>query len=416
MAVLAAMALAMPVMAADAPGYGVVVGGRISADAGWQIKSGDYSPQNNTEDTLVNFFTGVQGISYLRATFNSSDKTTGARIEIGMWGRANADNTGNDTENGLVLRLAYGWWKVGSCTLTIGQAWGRLGGGAEVGQNLGRTKRSSGDLQGYGFVGATRSPRIALAAAVNDFFGFDVSISQAGAERSANQLAFSPTGVPNQGVYIGDGSTQNYLPKLEVVLDFSFNGFKISPGAGIAYQKWEFDLGANNNDDSVLSYLLLLPVKYEQGPFYAVLSAFYGQNISTDWSGENSVSDGFFNSVANDFGGTRLALPSWGLNGEIEDTTIWGLGLGFGYSVTDKLTLKIGGGFSHLNNDAWELVAGGEDSFTRWAAFIGAPYQVTSNFIIQPEITYYNYGDVVGVRDIDAGSEWLLGVYFQFLF
>jgi opacity protein-like surface antigen len=443
LAVLAAMALAMPVMAADTPGSGVVIGGRISADAGWQIMSGGdgTSAHNATDDTLVNFFTGVQAISYLRATFTSSDKTTGAHIELGFWGTSNRLNQGSAHEdNTAYLRLAYGWWEVGNCKLTVGQAFGRLGGGAEVGQNLGRTKRSSGDLQGYGFLGATRSPRISLAVAVNEFFGFDVSISQSGSEISADNGTYRNVTLPQgwTGLSGTSGSTQNYLPKLELVLDFKFNGFKISPGAGISYQKWQFDERTltvagpggipsftvnnpyNNFDDSVLSYVLHLPVKYEQGPFYAVLSAFYGQNVNTDWTGENTLPD--------DVAGTMIALAqsrttinfaggTLNARGEIEDTTMWGLGLGAGYAFTDKFTVKIGAGFSHLSNDAWaDPNTSQEDSFTRWAAFIGAPYKVTSNFTIQPEVVYYNYGDEPGTRDEDNGSEWLLGVYFQFLF
>jgi hypothetical protein len=126
---------------------------------------------------------------------------------------------------------------------------------------------------------------------VNENFGFDISIAQAGAEISANQttMTFVPGfgNIPTAGVYTAAGSTQNYLPRLELVLDFTFGGFKISPGAGISYQKWEFvdtiaTPAPRNADDSVLSYLLFLPVKYQNGPFWAVFNAFYGQNIDTD--------------------------------------------------------------------------------------------------------------------------------------
>jgi hypothetical protein len=401
-ALLAAMATAAPLIAADAPGYGVVIGGRVRYDIGWQVLSGDRQASNTTDDTLINFFSGIVSNSYLSATFTSADKTTGARVEMGLNGNTNLNNSGGaQSNNDVTLRLAYGWWKVGSCTLLAGQSKTRLGSGVEVDQIFGATKSVKTDMQGFGFLGGTRAPRLALAMEVNDNFGFEISIAQAGAEVTANSPA----------VYSAAGSTQNYLPRLEVVLDFKAGGFKISPGAGISYQKWEFTAANTNADDSVLSYLFFLPVKYQNGPFWAVLSALYGQNIDTDWSGENTSAN---SATYRAYGGQNMALPVSTANG-IENTKIWGIGLGLGYAISEQFTLKAAGGFDHLSNDGWG-VGEQEDSYTRWGIWLAAPYKLTSNLTIQPEIGYFNYGDRTGMVDTKAGSEWLIGVNFQFLF
>jgi opacity protein-like surface antigen len=116
------------------------------------------------------------------------------------------------------------------------------------------------------------------------------------------------------------------------------------------------------------------------------------------------------------YGGQPFALPVPTLNGDIEDTKAWGIGLGAGYSFTDKFSLILAGGFDHLSNSGWGEAWGGEDSYTRWALWLGAPYKLTNNLTIEPEIMYFNYGDAVGLRDVDAGSEWILGASFTFLF
>jgi opacity protein-like surface antigen len=434
-ALLAAMAVAAPVIAAEAPGYGVVVGGRIHYDIGWQIKSGDKQVGNATEDTLVNFFSSIRPSSYLNATFSSPDKTTGAKVEIGLTGNINQDNAGGADASGTTLRLAYGWWKAGSCTLLAGQAWTRLGAGVQLPQLLGGGKSNKGELIGFGFISPSRTPRLAFSMEVNDNFGFDISIAQAGSEFSANKYAApAAPATTASGVYDGAGSTDNYLPRLELVLDFKFGGFKISPGAGISYEKWKFTdadstAAANDNldlDDSVLSYLLFLPVKYQNGPFWAVLSAFYGQNHDSNWNGENGVNPTTYDintfrigTAGRNYGGQPFALPVAGDNGKIEDTTAWGVGLGLGYALTEQFTIQIAGGFDSLSNDGWGL-DDGNDSYTRWAIWLAAPYKLTSNLTIQPEVMYFDYGDAVGYGhtfdDEDAGSEWLVGVNFQFLF
>ena len=436
-AVLAAVAMAAPVMAAaDAPGYGVTIGGRIKADFGWQIANDDYISVNKADASVTNFFATLNSNSYLRTVFTSADKTTGAFFEMGMWGLQNRNNDGsNAADNQVNIRHAYGWWKVGSCKLLVGQFAGRLGDRYYAGQGLAGAKGGKFDLNGFGFIGGTRNPKLALQMDVNDNFGFEVSIGQAGAEVNsfagygdALDKAGNPipktSGTGNRP-YQDYGSTNSYLPRLEVVLDFKFGNFMITPGAGIAYigTKWDDRAITEPEDDNILSYLLWLPVKYENGPFYVMVNAYYGQNTDTDWTGENNGLYGTNGYSAHaTYGGQPGALPFMNGKGEVEDTKSWGVGLAAGYSFTDQLAIKVGGGVTNLNNDAWEDVADSDDSYTRWAAFIALPYKLTSNFTIQPEVAYYNYGSKVGPtynnngNQDDAADEWVVGVHFIVLF
>jgi opacity protein-like surface antigen len=211
---------------------------------------------------------------------------------------------------------------------------------------------------------------------------------------------------------VNTGSSSGYLPRLEAVLAFKFQNFSFSPGFGISYMNYKYDEsgGSVDYEDNILSYLLWLPVKYQNGPFSVWGNAFYGQNRDTDWTGEKR---------ANDFwgwsGSSTAAVPRFTNGGrDIENTISWGLGLAMSYQLTPSTAIKIGGGFEHLSNDAWTLGAtGDDDNYTRWAICLGVPYKLTNNFTIQPEIGYYNYGDD---KSDDQVNEWLVGLHFQVLF
>jgi hypothetical protein len=417
---LTMVSLALPAWAVEVPGYAVTIGGRIKADVGWQVLSGDPNPMhNNTDDTLVNFFMAGNNNHYLRAMFSSDDKTTGAHIEIGMAGELqNLTNNGGVPVNLVYLRFAYGWYNIGNCKLLFGQVGGRLGDRYYPGQTVGTFKSGKIEMNGFGFPGGgTRNPKIVLMTEVNENFGFDLSIGQAGAEH-----AFG--GEHTIGGVDQTSSSQSYLPKLELVLDFKFGYFEINPGAGISYQKVEF---ANNNvgaDDSVLSYMLWLPFKFTYGPFHFMFSSHYSQNHDTDWTGESltglTATTYSAGGVMRDYhlGGQPMALPVYDANGNLEDTKTWAVGVSAWYSFTEDITLKTGWGITRSSNDAW----GDEDSFTQWAAFVALPITISSNFMIQPEVSYWDYGDYAGpagggfIPGADAGSEWIIGMHFQFLF
>jgi hypothetical protein len=436
LAVLAAMSWAMPLMAAEVPGYGVTIGGTINADTGWQ-SLGEYQLGNESDGRIANFFAIVNSDSNLRALFTSADKTTGAHIELGFIGITNGDNSGGPADNGVELRYAYGWWNVGNCKLLVGQMDGRLGDGGAL-QALGNDKSGKGGLAGFGFIGATRNPKIALEVEANDNVAFQIALGQAGAETS---ITFDePIWTTNDVL----GSTQSYLPRLEAVVDFTFENISFGLGAGISYQKAQYNdatlatLNMTDTDDSVLSYLLWIPIEFNYGPFSAVLNAHYGRNVDTDWTGENTTDLDYTwnpNGVYGNQPGSLPVLVGTANGFDIEDTTQWGIGLDLNFELRENLVLGLGGGFTYLSNDGWAVdypgfTNYGNDSYHRWGAYVALAYAATDNFTIQPEIGYYNYGDRVGLMtdngawvhplpdsdDDDAGDEWIFGVHFSFNF
>jgi hypothetical protein len=454
----AALALGAPA-GADVPGAGVTLGGAVNFDAGWQILGKDNMISNNSGASLTNFFAAINTDSYLRASFTSPDKTTGLEIELGLAAGNNAENAGGVADESVYLRYAFGWYQVGSCKFLVGQQDSRLGDGGTM-AGLGDFKSGKGGMAGFGFIGATRSPKAILEVELNDNASLQVALGQPGAATAVNPIMGYDPYNPND--YLELSSTNSYLPSLEAVLDLTFGDFSVGLGAGVAYHNWKTDEAAASaafqfppfvtstvfEDDKALSYLLWIPIEYNRGPFHGVINLHYGQNVDTNWTGGNTSEFGSdFGDLAGNgiYGGQPGSLPMHkfdpdmvGLTGighsSIENTTQWGIGIDLNFALTEKLTLALGGGVTQLKNDAWEFyaqaaadymglpVANISNKYTRWGAYVALPYALTDNFTIQPEIGYYNYGDrVCANEDVDmseesAGDEWLIGVHFSVSF
>ena len=403
MAMLAMVAVALPAMASDVPGYAVTVGGRVKVDAGWQILPGNdddkFVQNNSTDSTIVNFFNTTNTNSYLRVLFTSADKTTGAHLEFGLGSRENMQNDGVLNGAFAGTRFCYGWWKTGSCRLVIGHFAGRLGDRYYAGSSLGLEKSLKSNLESFGFIGWSRNTKIALQMEVNENFSFEVAIGQPGTEGTITDVFGANT-----------GSTNNWLPRLEVVADIKFGSFMISPGFGVSYSKWNFD-GAGADDENLFSFLLQLPAKYTAGPLAVIFNAYYAQNRYTDWTGEYGSES---NMRRFQFGGNPV-LPVYTAADGVDNTKEWGLGLAVNYAISEQLGINAGLGVAQLKNSAWE-VGDSAGKYTKFGAFVAIPYKLTSNFTIAPEIGYYNYGKNPRNDDEKRGDEWLLGVHFQFLF
>jgi opacity protein-like surface antigen len=450
-ALAAALTLGAPLAQADVPGAGVTLGGAVNFDAGWQILGKDNMISNNSGSSLTNFFAAINTDSYLRATFTSPDKTTGLEIELGLAAGNNAENAGGTADESVYLRYAFGWYQVGSCKFLVGQQDSRLGDGGTM-AGLGDFKSGKGGHAGFGFIGATRSPKAIMEVEFNDNASLQVALGQPGAATAVNIFS----GIdPLSGDSVTFASTDSWLPSLEAVLDLTFGDFSVGFGAGVAYHSWKTDEAAVSaafqyppfltsivfEDDKALSYLLWIPIEYSHGPFHGVINLHYGQNVDTNWTGGNTSEFGSdFGDLAGNgiYGGQPGSLPMHkvevdmtGVTGighsSIENTTQWGIGIDLNFALTEQLTLGLGGGVTRLKNDAWEYYAqfngiDGPDHYTRWGVYTALAYALTDNFTIQPEIGYYNYGDRVCAReDVDmseesAGDEWLVGIHFSVSF
>ena len=392
LAAVALLGLALPVLAAPAPGANVVVGGRILTDFGYQKLSKELT--SNGKEDVTTAFVNVAGHSYLHARFTSADKTTGGFIELGL-----SSKIGN-TE-GVSLRYAYGWWKVGNCRLLAGHTDGWIGTlKHHPKQYLGLSQSAKLLLSNWGYIYSGRHPQVRFEWE-KDNIGLSLAVVQPLSELMPNQsggLVVGSTAIP--------GTTDLYanLPRFDLAAQFTFGGLWIGPGFGWSQIKIE---KGNNvmKDDTITSWLGILPVKFTMGPFTAKAEVHWGQNNEYEWNGVNSGLKALPRSVA-----YRKA------DGAIEDTRNVGGFIALEYKLTPALEVTAGYGIEKLNNDAWKKDAGYKnDDYTRQAYFVALPYTITKNFAIHPEFNYFNYGDSV-VTGKDNGNEWMLGVQFRFVF
>jgi len=58
-----------------------------------------------------------------------------------------------------------------------------------------------------------------------------------------------------------------------------------------------------------------------------------------------------------------------------------------------------------------------EDSVAIWSAFVSVKYPIFEGFYVQPEVSYFDYGDSkVKSSTNDLGTDLFVGVHFQYDF
>lgn len=384
-AIVALIAFAVPAMAAGS------IHVRALLDAGYQNYSDERSAVG---EAYTSVFMGVPAHSYLRGLWMSDDKKTGAHAELGIGSNVHV-------ADGISLRYLYGWYKVGNCKLVAGHTdstWGSLAYSPfqHVGFGFGKLL-----LLGWGHAYSGRHPQVRFEWS-GGAFGFSIAAGSPMNSWSMPQLAtgaftasWDATGTvatlsPVTGALPADMYAT--FPMIDVVLSFKAGGFMTTPGFRWSQMKANYADGAGDYEDAVNSYALQLPVKFTSGAFSFVGQVFYGQN--------------FNNIVALH----RDSNPLW--NGmDVENTITYGGSVGATFK-TGALTVGTGFGYVRNTNDLWDGAT--NDYTSRYAAFLSARYQVTKNFYVHPELSYWNYGK--SIADADLGTEWLLGVQFGFIF
>lgn len=384
-AVAALAAFTAPAWADEAPGPNVVIGGRFLTDLGYNKVSKELT--NNQKEDVTTAFVNMAAHSYMNAKFTSADKTTGGFVEMGITSKAN-------NQESMLLRYAYGWWKVGNCRLLAGHDDGWLGSLAFAPkQYFGLTQSGKLLLSNWGYTYSGRHPQVRFEWASGNF-GFALAAAQPGAEKL-------PTIPANEDYYAN-------VPRFDLTVRFMGGGLLVMPSFGISQLQMEGT--PSGADDSFTTYIALLPVKYTIGPFTAKAEFHYAQNSEVEWNG---VDGGLKTMIRNS--------PFIGTNGKLEDTKMVGGFVALEYKLTQDWEATAGFGIEKLNNDAWKksVASGGagykDDEYYRKAYFVAFPYQITKNFAIHPEFGYYDYGDAPQT-DKDAGNEWLLGLQFRFVF
>ena len=349
--------------------YTVKMGARVNQEIGWSFTSKERTV--NGKDDVADSFVNLVGNSYLRAKFMSDDKKVGAHIEIGMKEGSN-----------IGTRHAYAWYRLGRCTFLAGQTDNWQGGKGIywTSQKLSEGP-TGGDVLGWGKAWVPRQPKVQWTWH-NGTYGFQAALEK-------------PRAMPADGIDTTASDVHSIWPSLSLGFDFTNKLFEFTPA--FIWSQWQIEGAPSGYDDVVYSYGLIVPIAVKAGGFKLILEGHYSQNPSGLYS---------------TWGGSVAQFKS---DGKLENTKNYG-GYGEVSYVTGTLRVALGGGFETFSNDAWKSQYNWkDDNYTRYMAWLALPYQAHKYLTIRPELDYYNYGDDPQTSD-SAGSEWVLGVLFRFVF
>jgi len=358
---------------AGVPGAQVEFGARINQEIGIDGKTKEQT--TNGQDDVTRSYLKTNSNSYLSAKFTSKDKAQGAYVELGI---GSSSGLGSNT---ISTRHAYGWYKIGNCTLIAGHT-DNLFGGAYWGTQKLMAEKFDGDILGWGKAWAPRRAQVQLQYEASKSIMLMFALARPRADGSPSNISTS-------------GMDKYYtVPQIEVAAQFKFANFSITPSAG--WYRAEFKKVASGYDDKVDSWGLILPAKLVFGAFDALLEIHYGQNTNNLWS---SYSEG---------------VAYMKSSGSLEDTKNVGGFVQLGYHVGPS-HITAGFGYESFTNDAWKSDAGyKDDNMIRKLFWVSVPTKVGQNLWLYPEFDYYDYDQTA--NDVDRGNEWVLGLLFRFLF
>ena len=389
-AVAAIIAFAVPALAA------ATVHVRALTDIGWQVKSEELT---NSGDTATKMFLNLPGHDYLKVLWVSDDKSTGAHVEFSI---SEKDDGNNSAVN---LRYLYGWYQVGNCRVVVGHNdnwFGSLAYSAR--QVLGLTTSSKLLLLGNGTMYSSRMPHARFEWKTNGYGFMIAAVTPGGAMQQ-----WDPVIVDAAGNTVSTPDMTSMLPRVDVAFLFRAGGFQTTPGFSWSMQTYQWDDAYDDFEDSVTTWCAVLPARFSMGGLTVKAQFHIGQNYDYEYF------HGLGNANAN---GQPTSVAYTNLAGDgVEDTMMYGGNLSFEY-VMGNLEFMLGGGVMHYQNDAWEDTGGAEDNYTRYGIYAGMRYNFNKHFYINPEISYWNYGDPVfpTTADQDAAYEWLFGAQVGFLF
>ncbi len=398
--------------ALPAAAYQVKIGARLRAEFYWAIRPGTtYGTRDVRNPDLTTFIAAMPSTSFIRVDFTSNDRTTGARIEIGLG--AGPDHGANRLDG----RHFYGWYRFGRCKLVIGHTDNMLAREKDYApwQYLGLSARQatfplgpSDMMEGFGKLYSGRFTQ-AILYYYDGPWTVMVSIGEPSLNTSTG-WAFSNNA--------GTIAVTNTWPRLDLVVEYRSRWFAVVPGFSISEVRFEPMDGLSMTDDRVISWLAVVPFRLQFGPFGIRGEVGTGRNWVTA-NMYNAYQAGVWWGGNND-GGNRIKLA---------DTRLYSAGLSFNYQI-GRATLWFSMGwqrtenFSHDQNGTWR-----HGQNTRYAFVFAAPYRVNRHFTIAPEIGYYYMGwdptqDVGGSTNAaqptsttaDLGAVWIVGVQFMIRF
>ena len=236
-------------------------------------------------------------------------------------------------------------------------------------------------MLGWGKAWVPRQPKVQWTWH-NGTFGF-----QAALEKTRT--------MPADGVDTSGSDVHSMWPSVSLGFDYTGKSVEVTPA--FIWSQWQIEGAPTGYDDVVYSYGLIVPLAVKVGGFKLILEGHYAQNPSGLYS---------------TWGGSVAQFKS---DGKLENTKNYG-GYGEVSYMTGALRIALGGGFENYSNDAWKSqYSWKDDNYTRYMGWLALPYAAHKYLTIRPELDYYNYGDDPQTSG-SAGSEWIIGVLFRFVF
>jgi hypothetical protein len=275
--------------------------------------------------------------------------------------------------NGRVnVRLLYGVYTFGAGNLLVGQDYTPL-----VTDFSNQVLDWDDNLAAVGAPDDGRVPQIRLTLG-----NFQVALVQ------------PYTGAEDDDAYEGR-DVDVILPKLDLAYQFSTDTLFIMPFLGI--QTYDVEDQADDESDTILSYVIGLRTRIIIGPAYVNLSGSYAQNAN------NFGMSTFYNNTTNT---AQL------VDGEIKDSREYDLAAVVGFKVSDRLSLEAGVGYTQSEVDQDNDNTARQ---TTWVWYVNAPFTVAPGFTVTPEVGNYYFGTLENsnAHDSNKGERFYFGAKFQ---
>ncbi len=395
--------------------FQIKVGATLATDLFYILQTGPaYVGPLVTRDSRqpdLTTFTAQVTSGSLSIMYFARDRTVGAHLALAL-----TAGPAHGAQNVQILFM-YGWYRFGRFRLSIGHMDNLFASSTYApyaGLGFQSLPDGSGGLYDFGKLYSGRFAQVGLYYGIGRW---QFMIALGTAPRNTDNF---PAWRNNQNVIVGNGR----YPRVDLAAEYRSKYFAFAPGISVYRTEWEGMEGVTLQDESVLSFALVLPFRASFGNFGLTGEVSYGQNwraanMRNPWQGAVWWGGGYGDRLDRiKAADTRLYSACLGLYYRLGRATIW---LSGGWQMAQNGSSDVFGSWRHGQN-------------THWAMVLAVPYRVNRHFSIAPEIGYYFYGwdptqDVGGASNwgtpggatststiANLGSAWLIGIRFVIRF
>ena len=398
MAVLLLVVFTMPAMAK------VKIGGIIFTDFYYLNRDTQNAVSRglSTNTSYNNIAIQLPSITRLYGRWTNEDNV-GMYIEFGV-GQTGGGIEGQ-SDNGVSLRHAYGWWDVNPTFQIL----------------AGKTQTPFSPLNPSQLLGTRSGSVNIIGVGYGDFYsGRFVQVRGTFKFGKVARLAIALVD-PNGTLVTGDlhpatsGTSNTVIPRIDIGVPLHFGAVSVYPS--FAYQRKSYDDASYLSapiDNAITSYIGSLGAKAGFGPFGIALEGQWGQN----WANMRGLA-GTSPSVAWNIGTAANATPISAAvvdaNNQINNAET--------YAFWIDLSYKFGPVTPHImygQQKSKNVALGTNDKVEAKTSMIGfsVPIQLAKGFSIRPECMWYDDGEGsrTGVASSDFGKYGIYGVQFQITF